>query len=129
LTSANISETRHARAAARAQGRSRNWIAGRLSAPHRVHRPARKAALYARRLDYSPRTLNRATQETVGRTAKQYVDDRVVLEAKRLLAHSDITVAECASRTGFDDPANFSKFFRARTGLTPGTFAARVRVP
>ena len=73
---------------------------------------SREVTWYARRLGYSPRTLNRAAQETVGRTAKQYIDDRVVLEAKRLLAHSDITAAECASRTGFDDPANFSKFFR-----------------
>ncbi|MDL4813587.1 helix-turn-helix domain-containing protein [Actinomadura opuntiae] len=88
---------------------------------------SREVAWYARRLGYSPRTLSRATHEATGRSAKQFIDDRVVLEAKRLLAHTRITVAECAHRTGFDDPANFSKFFRARTGLTPGAFAARAR--
>lgn len=88
---------------------------------------SREVTWYARRLGYSPRTLSRATQEAVGRSAKQFIDDRVVLEAKRLLAHTAITVTECARRAGFDDPANFSKFFRARTGLTPGAFAARTR--
>ncbi|HEX6450466.1 MAG TPA: helix-turn-helix transcriptional regulator [Trebonia sp.] len=90
---------------------------------------SREVTWYARRLGYSPRTLSRATREAAGRSAKQYVDDRVVLEAKRLLAHTGITVAECARRAGFDDPANFSKFYRARTGLTPGAFAARARTP
>jgi AraC-like DNA-binding protein len=90
---------------------------------------SREVTWYARRLGYSQRTLSRATQEAAGRSAKQFIDDRVVLEAKRLLAHTGITVAECARRAGFDDPANFSKFFRARTGLTPGDFAARARTP
>ncbi len=90
---------------------------------------SREVTWYARQLGYSPRTLSRATQEAVGRSAKQYIDDRVVLEAKRLLAHTGITVSECARRAGFDDPANFSKFFRTRTGLTPGVFAARARTP
>jgi AraC family transcriptional activator of pobA len=91
------------------------------------HANSREVAWYARRLGYSPRTLSRATHEAVGRSAKQFIDDRVVLEAKRLLAHTDSTVTECARRAGFDDPANFSKFFRARTGLAPGAFAARAR--
>jgi AraC-like DNA-binding protein len=89
---------------------------------------SREVTWYARRLGYSPRTLSRATHQAVGRSAKQFIDDRVVLEAKRLLAHTDITVTECARRAGFDDPANFSKFFRARAGLAPGAFAARARV-
>jgi len=88
---------------------------------------SREVTWYARRLGYSPRSLSRATQEAVGRSAKQFIDDRVVLEAKRLLAHGGITVTECARRAGFGDSANFSKFFRARTGLTPGAFAARAR--
>ncbi len=93
------------------------------------HTTSREVTWYARRLGYSRRTLSRATREAVGRGAKQFIDDRVVLEAKRLLAHTGITVTECARRAGFDDPANFSKFFRARTGLTPGAFAARARAP
>jgi len=81
---------------------------------------SREVTWYARQLGFSPRTLSRATHQAVGRSAKQFIDDRVVLEVKRLLAHTEITVAECARRTGFDDPANFSKFFRARAGIAPG---------
>ena len=93
------------------------------------HATSREVTWYARQLGFSPRTLSRATHQAVGRSAKQFIDDRVVLEAKRLLAHTEITVAECARRTGFDDPANFSKFFRARAGIAPGEFAARAREP
>lgn len=88
---------------------------------------SREVIWHARRLGYSERTLSRATHEAAGRSAKQFIDDRVILEAQRLLAHTDITVAECARRAGFDDPANFSKFFRGRTGLTPGAFGERAR--
>ena len=88
---------------------------------------SREVTWYARQLGFSSRTLSRATHEAVGRSAKQFIDDRVVLEAKRLLAHTEITVAQCARKTGFDDPANFSKFFRARARIAPGEFAARAR--
>jgi AraC-like DNA-binding protein len=89
------------------------------------HATSRRVTWYANRLGYSERTLSRATLDATGRTAKQFVDDRVVLEAKRLLAHANVSVAECARRTGFDDPSNFSKFFRTHAGLAPGLFALK----
>ncbi len=51
----------------------------------------------------------------------------MTLEAKRLLAHSDLPAARIADRLGFDDAANFSKFFRQRTGLAPGAFRTALR--
>jgi AraC-like DNA-binding protein len=87
---------------------------------------SREVAWYARSLGFSSRTLSRATHEAVGKSAKGFIDDRVVLEAKRLLAYSRVTVGECAVRTEFEDAANFSKFFRTRTGITPGAFASGV---
>ncbi|KQV77146.1 AraC family transcriptional regulator [Aeromicrobium sp. Root344] len=77
---------------------------------------------YAERLGYSPRTLNRLARAHTGRSAKQLIDERVVLEAKRLLSHGEAPVAEIAERLGFDDPSNFSAYFRARAGITPGAF-------
>lgn len=90
------------------------------------HAHSRELAWYAHLLGYSPKTLTRATQEAAGVGAKKFIDDRVLLEAKRLLAHSDVTATECARQVGFDDDANFSKFFRARTGLSPGTFRTTI---
>ncbi|WP_150134519.1 AraC family transcriptional regulator [Streptomyces hyaluromycini] len=82
----------------------------------------RQAHEYAARLGYSLKTLNRACQRATGRTARQLIDDRVMLEAKRLLAHTDLPVAAVSARLGFTEPTNFSKFFTRESGLTPGTF-------
>ncbi|WP_189932466.1 helix-turn-helix transcriptional regulator [Streptomyces aurantiogriseus] len=82
----------------------------------------RQAHDYAARLGYSLKTLNRACQRATGHTAKQLIDARVTLEAKRLLAHTDLPVAAISHRLGFTEPTNFSKYFTRTTGRTPGTF-------
>jgi AraC-like DNA-binding protein len=88
---------------------------------------SRQVAHYARQLGYSARTLTRATLAATGAGAKEFIDARVLLEAKRLLAHSDLTVMQCGHQLGFQDAANFSKFFEQRAGLTPGAFRASAR--
>ncbi|WP_410614467.1 helix-turn-helix domain-containing protein [Amycolatopsis sp. lyj-109] len=90
-------------------------------------RTRHKVADYATRLGYSARTLNRLARENTGLSAKQLVDERIVLEARRLLAHGRDPVARIAADLGFDDPSNFSKYFQQRTGTTPAAFRDRVR--
>ncbi|WP_405667259.1 helix-turn-helix transcriptional regulator [Streptomyces sp. NBC_01166] len=92
------------------------------TAVERDHAVTRRVEDYAAALGYSPRTLTRATLAAAGRTAKQYIDDRVLLEAKRLLRHSGLTAREVAAQLGFTDASDFTKFFRLRTGTTPGAF-------
>ncbi|WP_329579328.1 helix-turn-helix domain-containing protein [Streptomyces sp. NBC_01361] len=92
------------------------------AAVERDHAVTRRVEDYAAALGYSTRTLTRATLAATGRTAKQYVDDRVLLEAKRLLQHSGLTAKEVTVRLGFTDASDFTKFFRLRTGTTPGAF-------
>ncbi|EXG82047.1 helix-turn-helix domain-containing protein [Cryptosporangium arvum] len=82
---------------------------------------------YARLLGYSSRTLSRATRAAVGINAKDFIDQRAVLEAKRLLAHSDQTAAQVAARLGFSSATNFTKYFHQRTGTTPIAFRAALR--
>jgi AraC family transcriptional regulator, transcriptional activator of pobA len=82
------------------------------------------AGHYARALGYAPRTLSRAVQQATGRTAKSYLTDRIVLEAKRLLVHDRFTAARCATELGFRDPGAFSVFFRTATGRRPGAWQA-----
>ena len=77
---------------------------------------------YAARLGYSARTLSRLSRENAGLGAKQLIDERIVLEAKRALAHSLLSVAKISEELGFDDPSNFSKYFRQRAGVTPAAF-------
>ncbi len=77
---------------------------------------------YAAALAYSPRTLSRATMAAVGMGAKEFIDRRVILEAKRLLACSEESAARIGARIGFSSATNFNKFFHQRTGMTPIAF-------
>lgn len=82
---------------------------------------------YADALGYSRRTLVRAVRAATGETPKGFIDKRVVLEAKRLLAHTDLPIGRVGAAVGFPDPANFSKFFQLHTGNTPVAFRAELR--
>jgi len=62
-----------------------------------------------------------------GVSAKQLIDERVVLEAKRQLSHADASVSEIALLLGFDDASNFSSYFHRQVHMTPGTFRTRSR--
>ena len=77
---------------------------------------------YADALAVSERQLNDAVKRTMGRTASQFVQERVVLEAKRLLTNTDLGVAEVAFQLNIDDPAYFARFFKKHTAHTPGDF-------
>ncbi len=76
----------------------------------------------ARRIGFSESTLSRACVASVGRTAKEVIDQRIALEAKRLLVHSKATVAEIGHGLGFTEPTNFVKFFRRIALATPAAF-------
>ena len=86
------------------------------------HPRSRRVEDYAARIGCSVRTLTRASLAITGRTAKQVVDDRVALEARRLLACTDLSVAEIGRRLGFGEPTNFGRFFHREAGLSPGAF-------
>lgn len=67
-------------------------------------------AALCRALGYAEKTLTRACVQWSGKTAKVLVDQRVVLEAKRSLAHGNDAIATIAHRLGFSEPANFIRF-------------------
>lgn len=80
----------------------------------------------ANELGYSARTLTRACQQATGRTAKQVLTDRLVLEAKRRLALSRTPAARISDELGFSEPTNFTKFFARNTGASPTAFRRAV---
>jgi AraC-like DNA-binding protein len=84
-----------------------------------------KVGDYADRLGYSSRTLNRLARHHTGLSAKELIDERVILEAKRQLSHTGASVSEIAAQLGFDDASNFSSYFRRQTRVTPGTFRSQ----
>jgi len=77
---------------------------------------------YADRLDVSSKTLTNAVKMATGQTPLAFINDRIILEAKRLLRFSNLMVKEIAYHLGFDDPSNFVKFFKRQTGYLPGDF-------
>jgi AraC family transcriptional activator of pobA len=88
----------------------------------RDHATTRSVAHYARASGVSVRRLAELVVAETGRSTKQVIDERVILEHKRLLAYTALSVKELADRTGFDEPTNLVKFFRRHTGQTPLEF-------
>jgi AraC-like DNA-binding protein len=93
----------------------------------RDHARTRSVAHYAKEAGISARRLGELLAERTGKSTKQVIDERVVLECKRLLAHTEISVKELAAQLGFDEPTNLVKFFRHHTQTTPQAFRARQR--
>lgn len=109
----------------RAAGHSEPY--GQLRAVDRDYRRVRRVEDYARTLGYSARTLTRATLTADGVTAKEFIDRRILLEAKRLLAHSEQSAAHIAAQLGFSSATDFSKFFHRHTGKSPLAFRREIR--
>jgi len=89
------------------------------------HAITRQVADYAGRIGCSSKTLVRACHALSGETPKALIEERVALEAKRLLVHSPSSVASVGASLGFAEATNFVKFFRRVTGLTPSAFRAQ----
>jgi AraC family transcriptional activator of pobA len=85
------------------------------------------AAHYAQELRVPAAALSRALVEASGRTTKELISDRVMLEASRLLLFSDLTIGEIAYRTGFRDQLYFSRAFKRNRGAAPSDYRAAQR--
>uniref|UniRef100_UPI001FB80F71 helix-turn-helix domain-containing protein n=1 Tax=Pseudomonas aeruginosa TaxID=287 RepID=UPI001FB80F71 len=77
---------------------------------------------YARRLGISPAHLNGVARRLSGQTALGIVHQRLLLEAKRDLVYTAMTVNEIADRLGFSEPAYFTRFFKRLSGVSPSVF-------
>jgi len=83
---------------------------------------SRSAHFYASELSITYKHLNTICRELLNKTAKNVIDDFVILQAKRNLVNSTIKSTELAYKLGFKDPTNFTKYFKKNTGLTPKAF-------
>ncbi|QHW00434.1 helix-turn-helix domain-containing protein [Spirosoma endbachense] len=78
-----------------------------------------QVAEYADLLNISPNHLNKCVKAVTGQSARDLLDEMILLEAKVLLAQTDLSVSEIAYQIGKQDPSNFGRFFRAKMGITP----------
>lgn len=81
-------------------------------------------AAHARALGTSLTALRQACAQVAGSSPAQMLDDRALLEARRLLLYSQLSVTEIAYAIGFEDPAYFSRFFTRHVGQPPRTYRA-----
>ncbi|WP_372772813.1 helix-turn-helix transcriptional regulator [Mangrovibacterium sp.] len=82
----------------------------------------RDAKAYASELSISYKHLNEVCNEIANVTAKSFIDRYVILEAKRMLVSTSLSVKEIAFKLGFDEPTNFLKYFKKHTNITPVEF-------
>ncbi|WP_282014652.1 helix-turn-helix domain-containing protein [Marinifilum flexuosum] len=82
----------------------------------------RSVAFYADKLHLSSRHLNNIIKESGCNSVSDLIQKRVLLEAKRLLLHSDFTVTEISAQLNFSDKAYFHRYFKTQTGRTPEQF-------
>ncbi|MRT92588.1 AraC family transcriptional regulator [Ancylomarina sp. 16SWW S1-10-2] len=79
-------------------------------------------------LNVTPKQINLALKNCTNTTAKQYIENRVILEIKRLLVHSTLTVKEIAYEIGFDDPTNFTKYFKSHLNILPSDYQKQNKI-
>ena len=84
---------------------------------------------YAEGLGVSPKQLRSACIRIAHVNPLQIVQDRLLLEAKRLMLYSDMSVAEAGYYLGFSEPAYFTRFFTRGAGLSPRAFKTSTRTP
>ncbi|MEM6632528.1 MAG: helix-turn-helix transcriptional regulator [Bacteroidota bacterium] len=82
----------------------------------------RNGSDYANELSISYKLLNEVSKTFTQKTAKQFIDDYIILEAKRKLISTSLSVKEISYACGFEEPSNFAKFFKKHTHQTPYKF-------
>jgi len=85
----------------------------------------KNASDYAFQLNVSTKHLNKVVINTVGKTTTDLIHQRILLEAKRLLTHGELTVQEIALELGYDDVSYFSRLFKNKCGMSPSKFSRK----
>jgi AraC family transcriptional regulator, transcriptional activator of pobA len=83
---------------------------------------------YAEKLNVTPSYLNEVVKSSINQSAKDYIQQRVTLEAKRMSLFTSKSGKEIGFDLGFDDPSHFSKFFKANTGISLQEFKETLNV-
>lgn len=74
---------------------------------------------YADKMCVTPKYLSKIVKETSGRSVPDWLSELLILDAKNMLRHMDITIKEISARLNFPSQSFFFRFFKNHTGLTP----------
>ncbi|MGC5701505.1 helix-turn-helix domain-containing protein [Pseudomonas sp. NFXW11] len=107
--------------------RAREYFNGFMQLVEAHYREHVKVEDLAQRLGISVSHLNGTCRELAGQPALQIMHQRQLLEAKRLLTYTGMTIYEISADLGFSDPTNFTRLFRRREGISPKAFRDQLK--
>lgn len=81
-----------------------------------------RVEFYAQKLGVTSKALTMQLSRLLNKSPREVIQDRFLMEAKRYLAYSDLSVAEIGYAIGFDDANYFTRFFRSHAKMTPAQF-------
>ncbi|WP_238586878.1 helix-turn-helix domain-containing protein [Chryseobacterium sp. Leaf405] len=90
-------------------------------------REKHSVAEYAELLNLAPKTLSHKLKKLNLENPNEIIKNRILLEAKRLLVFTELTIKEVAYDLGFDDPAYFNIIFTQKIGITPAGFKKELK--
>lgn len=88
---------------------------------------SKKVNFYAEKLGFSTKKLNGIVRFVTNKSVKEFLDDVVIIKAKREILHTELSIKQIAYNIGFKDPANFYKYFRKHTSFTPEMYRNRYK--
>ncbi len=80
---------------------------------------------YAELLKITPNHLSETVKAVTGRTSSDLINDRMLLEIKRMLTHTNLSISEIAFQLNFSDQSYFSKYFKKLVGMSPGEWRGK----
>ncbi|MDR2038330.1 MAG: AraC family transcriptional regulator [Bacteroidales bacterium] len=86
-------------------------------------------AYYAEKLNITPAHLHKIVKRFTGKTPLSWINEAVLLEAKVMLCHTDMSVNDIAGKVGLQDASYFSRLFKKQVGMTPIAFRNEVKYP
>jgi len=79
-------------------------------------------------LNTDGKKISAALKKTVNKSPKQLLDERIVLELKRLLSYTNLSIKEIAHQLGFDEAANMANYFKKHVGCSPSAFRESIKI-
>lgn len=87
-----------------------------------------QVSFYARKLNMTPKALTMQIRRSLNKAPRAVIQERILLEAKRLLSYSDMSVAEVGYDLGFDDANYFTRYFTKAAKVSPSKFRDKVKI-
>lgn len=106
----------------RRQGRCEVIFEEFMELLQQYNKMGRNVGFYARKLRITPKYLSSVVKDVSGKTAAQWIDESVILEAKTLLKYSGLSIQEIAYHLNFSTQSFFGKYFKQHTGTSPSRY-------